>query len=477
MGVFQIESRAQIAMLPRTQPRSLEDLTVQVSIVRPGPIVGGAVNPYVRQRERQRREGDAYRPPHVHPCVDDVLAESLGVVLFQEQVVEVARAMGGFSAGDAEQFRRAMSRKRSLPAMQRYEARFMAGARERGVPPATARRMFDNLLGFAEFGFPKSHGAAFGLLAYQTSWLRRYHPAPFFCALFNNQPMGFYPPHVLTNDAKRHDIEILRPDVNDSRAACTLAGPEQGRGAVRVGLGYVRGLGAAAAARIDTERDRAGPFPSLFDFVQRTGLRHDATQSLIRVGAFDAFGLNRRELLWQLGLFGGGMARARLRKSAPVQRQLRLPLATEQDQVALPEFSPYQRMAADYELLALSPDAHPMQFLRPALGEGVASSLHLRSLASGQTVEIAGLVVCRQRPHTARGIIFLLLEDEFGMVNVLVSKELAEAARDPIRTAAFLRIRGLLEKRAGEQRTLIASSLHELLPQDVFRTPAGKSWG
>ena len=496
IGVFQIESRAQIAMLPRTQPRNLADLTVQVSIVRPGPIVGGAVNPYVREREKQRRLGDAYRPPSVHPCVDDVLGETLGVVLFQEQVVQVARQMGGFTAAAAEQFRRAMSRKRSLDAMQRHESNFMAGAAQRGVPIATAQRMFQNLLGFAEFGFPKSHGAAFGLLAYQTTWLRKYHPAPTFCALFNNQPMGFYPPHVLTNDAKRHHIDVRRPDINRSAARCTVeppegdssihdAAPPGAPGApditdtVRIGLGYVRGVGEAGATRIEHERTLTGPFLSLFDFVQRTGLAREPIQSLIRIGAFDEFGLNRRELIWQLGLFWGGlkqrMASSRL-KTKPT-RQLRLNLSTTQDQVALTDFTDYQRMTADYELLSLSPDQHPMQFLRPALGEGVASSLHLRSMKGGTHVEVAGLVVCRQRPMTAKGIIFLLLEDEFGLINILVSKELAETFRDQIRTEPFVRARGTLEHRAGEQRTLVATHLAALVPSEVFRTPEGKSWG
>ncbi|MEZ4501115.1 MAG: DNA polymerase III subunit alpha [Dehalococcoidia bacterium] len=497
VGVFQIESRAQIAMLPRTQPRSLEDLTVQVSIVRPGPIVGGAVNPYVREREKQRKLGAAYRAPLVHECVAHILEETLGVVLFQEQVVEVARAMGGFTAGQAESFRRAMSRKRSLEAMQRYESEFMLGAAARGVPAEVSRRVFDNLLGFAEFGFPKSHGAAFGLLAYQTSWLKRYHPAPFFCALFNNQPMGFYPPHVLTNDAKRHDIEVLRPDINISRARCSVE-DSGGRGAVRVGLGYVRSVGEAGGRRIEAARDLGGPFRSMFDFAQRTGVSRQAAQHLVQVGAFDDFGLNRRELLWQLGLFWGGTHRAWLdganrrrpgrdreapsseaskAEAASKPRQLRLELPTGQDQVSLPEFTPYQRMAADYELLSLSPDSHPMQFLRPGLGEGVASSLHLRSMRGGTSVEVAGLVVCRQRPMTARGIIFLLLEDEFGMVNVLVSRELSEEFRDYIRTEPFVRVRGVLEHRAGEQRTLVAEHIDAVVPAEVFATPMGKSWG
>ena len=477
VGVFQIESRAQIAMLPRTQPRSLDDLTIQVAIVRPGPIVGGAVNPYVRERERQRQLGERYHTPSIHPSVDDVLGETLGVVLFQEQVVQVARQMGGFTTAEGEAFRRAMSRKRSLDAMQRHERHFMAGARERGVPPAIAERVFQNLLGFAEFGFPKSHGAAFGLLAYQSSWLRKYHPGPVYCALFNNQPMGFYPPHVLTNDARRHDIEIRRPDINRSMACCTVEPPVQGQDAVRIGLGYVRAVGQTHAERIEQERNVGGSFRSLFEFVQRTGIGRGPIQNLIRSGAFDEFGLNRRELIWQLGLFGGGPKLATGGRPATRQHQLRLALPTKQDQVAFPDFTAYQRMVADYELLSLSPDQHPMQFLRPALGEGVASSRHLRMMAGGNEVEVAGLVVCRQRPMTARGIIFLLLEDEFGLMNVLVSRELSEKFRDPIRREPFIRARGVLDQRSGEQRTLVATHLTALIPTGTLRVPEGKSWG
>ncbi|MCA9857830.1 MAG: error-prone DNA polymerase, partial [Dehalococcoidia bacterium] len=221
VGVFQIESRAQIAMLPRTQPRNLEDLAVQVSIVRPGPIVGGAVNPYVRRREKQRRNPH-YVPEVPHECVRPYLEETLGVVLFQEQVIQVAKAMGGFTSGEAEQFRRAMSRKRSREVMEGYRMRFLAGAAERGVPESAAVQVFDNLLGFAEFGFPKSHGAAFALLAFQSTWLKRYFAPEYRCALFNEQPMGFYPPHVLTKDGQRHGVAVRRPDINRSDAECTV---------------------------------------------------------------------------------------------------------------------------------------------------------------------------------------------------------------------------------------------------------------
>ena len=480
VGVFQIESRAQIAMLPRTQPRTLDDLTVQVSIVRPGPIVGGAVNPYVRRREARRK--DPNYPIPMPKCVKDVLEETLGVVLFQDQVIAVAKQMGGFSPGEAETFRRAMSRKRSTQIMEGYRQKFMIGALSQDdVTEADAKTMFENLLGFAEFGFPKSHGAAFGLLAYQSTWLKHYYPQEYLCALLNEQPMGFYPPHVLTKDAQRHGVVVRRPDIDLSNARCTvedldpLADTQTDlRGALRIGLGYVKAVGEAGAGRIETERQASGDYRSLFDFVQRTGLAREATTNLIRIGAFDGLGMNRRELIWQLGLFAGGFEQAERRRSK--DRQLRLALPTAQDQVRLADFTAYQRMGSDYAVRRLSPDSHPMQFLRPALGEGVVSSRHLRTMPAGTHVDLAGLIVCRQQPLTAKGIIFLLLEDEFGMVNALISKQLVEAHRDIVRTAPFMRVSGILEERAGEQRTLIADRLEEMLPAEMLSMPAGKSW-
>ena len=476
VGVFQIESRAQIAMLPCTQPRSLEDLTVQVSIVRPGPIVGGAVNPYVRRRELQRRN-PRYRPAMPHECVREVLDETLGVVIFQEQVLQVARHMGGFTAGEADRFRRSLGRRRAQQELEAWHERFLDGAEERGVARPVAERVFGNLAGFAEFGFPKSHGAAFGLLAYQSTWLKQYYAPEFMCALFNQQPMGFYPPHVLTNDAKRHGVPVERPDINASAARCTVELPE---GAIRVGIGYVRGVGEALAERVEAERERGGEYQSLFGFVQRTGLGRRATSRLIRAGAFDSLGLRRRELLWQLGLFTGDpTGKAAIAPAATPEsngRQLRLELPTGQDMVALPDLGERERMAADYDLLGLSPDRHPMQFLRRSLGEGVASSRHLQTLSAGRTVEVAGLVVCRQRPLTARGIIFLLLEDEYGLMNILVPRELTESRRDVVRMAPFVRARGTLDERTGVQRTLVAEGVEEVSPAEPWRMPSGKSW-
>lgn len=475
VGVFQIESRAQAQMLPRTRPQTLDDLTVQVAIVRPGPIVGGAVNPYVKAREALR-EGRSVEPKAMHPTVAEVLRETLGVVLYQEQVVQVAICMGGMTPGQAESFRRAMSRRDWERSVGPYREAFMQGALAQGVPEQMAADMFRNLEGFASFGFPKSHAAAFGLLAYQSAWLKEHYPAEFYCALYNNWPMGFYPPHVFTNDARRHDVDVRGPDVNVSAAGCTVEGA-----AVRIGLGYVHELGRAGAEAVVAAREEAGTFRSLFDFVYRTGVRARAVENLIRVGAFSDLGLNRRELLWQLGLFGGGLQHGRLDgQSSP--RQLRLALPTAQDQVFLADLSAFERVAADYEILKLSPEDHPMAFQRARLDvAGVASSEVLRAMEPRRRVETAGLVVCRQRPATARGIVFLLLEDEHGLVNVLVPRALYEQERERmlVRTSAFLRIEGLLEGHAGAVPMLLAERVDRLHDGDAvaLKTPDGKSWG
>ncbi len=476
VGVFQIESRAQAQMLPRTRPKNLDDLTVQVAIVRPGPIVGGAVNPYVKAREMERERG-AWDRSAVDHTVADVLEETMGVVLFQEQVVQVAMAMGGMSAGRAESFRRAMSRHDWERERDEYRSEFLAGAAQKGVLEGTASTMFENLAGFASFGFPKSHAAAFGLLAYQSAWLKEYHPVEFYTALYNNWPMGFYPPHVFTNDARRHDVEVLPPDVNISQAKCTVEG-----GAVRIGLGYVQGLGEVGGRVIVEARDEMGDFASLFDFVQRTGLTGRAVENLIKIGGFDRFRIGRRDLLWQQGLLaGGGRSVQAAASSRP--RQLHLGLPTAQDEVFLRDFSDFERVAADYEILRLSPNDHPMSFQRARLRlEGVRSAEELHELAPGGRVTTAGLVVCRQQPMTANGIIFLLLEDETGLSNLLVPRQLCERDRERvlIRSMPFLRVSGRLEGHAGAVPMLVCDRIDELEihgREDPLLMPAGKSWG
>ena len=324
VGLFQIESRAQIQMIRRTRPRNLEDLALEVAIVRPGPIVGGAVNPFVRRREAQRKahgEGRPYVPPVEHPLLADALGETLGVIIYQDQVLQVCESLAGFTAGQAEALRRAMSRRRSRELMENFWEEFLDGARRRGVSVPVARRVFEQVVAFSEFGFPKSHAAAFGLLAYQSAWLRHYHPVEYYTALFNNQPMGFYSLDALGRDASRHNVSVELPDANRSDVYCTV---EDGR--IRVGLGFLREWGWDVAEQLVVERERNGHFRGLGDLVRRAPARlsRDAIENLVWVGGCDAFGLTRRELLWQVGLWLPPKAAQPARSR--VRRQLELPL-------------------------------------------------------------------------------------------------------------------------------------------------------
>ena len=433
VGMFQIESRAQIQMLPRTRPETMDDLAVQVAIVRPGPIVGGAVNPYVRRRE-QIRKNPNYKPQADHPLLNDILKDTLGIILYQDQVLEVAMKLGNFTAGQADQFRRAMSRRRSHAMMDSFREAFLRGAISQGVPPSTAKSIFEKLLGFSEFGFPKSHAYAFAVLAYQSAWLRHRYPAEYYAALLNNQPMGFYAPHVLVGDAKRRGLQVLRVTINASRARC-IARDEQ----ILLGLTSVRGLGKDVAAAIVAERDANGPYASLGDLLRRTGLPRPAAEHLISIGALSDLGLNRRELLWQLGLLmpDGQSARGK-------GRQMALPLPVDRDMVSLPDMVPWDRMMADYEIMGLSPSFHPLGLMRRRLAKDVLPAAAIRQLGNGTPVRTAGMVVCRQRPETAKGYIFLLLEDETGLTNVIVKPDLYEARRSVVRGELYVCVEGIV---------------------------------
>lgn len=450
MGVFQIESRAQMQTLPRVRPRSLEDLTVQVAIIRPGPIVGGSVNPYIKRR--MGKEEVTFD----HPSLEPVLDETLGVILYQEQVLQVAMALAGFSAGQAETLRRAMSRKRSKEAIEKLREQFIEGSLGQGVSLQTAETVFRKVAGFAEFGFPKAHAAAFGLLAYQTAWLRTYYPTESLCALFNAQPMGFYAPHVLVNDGKQHGVQVLPPHVNKSGANCSIEDAVASREAaglsVRVGLRYVRGLSEKTASELEMVRREGGDFRSLFDFLERTRSNREVVENLIACGAFEEFGLERRELLWQLGLVYRPEGRTVAR-----QRQLALPLPTEQDMVRLAPMTEWERMRADYLILGMSPNYHPMSFLRARLHEGVIATHMVESIPDGQQVEIAGLVVCRQQPGTAKGFVFMVLEDEFGLVNVIVKPDIYEKQRQVVRGEPFVAARGEIQRRDGITNLMVES--------------------
>jgi len=447
VGLFQIESRAQIQMIRRTRPRDLRDLAVEVAIVRPGPIVGGAVNPYVRRREAQRHaeeRGIPYESPVDHPLLREALDETLGVIIYQDQVLQVCQALAGFSAGQAEALRRAMSRRRSRELMESFWEEFVEGARKRNVPGATARRVFEQVVAFSAFGFPKSHAAAFGLLAYQSAWLRYYHPVEYYTGLFNNQPMGFYSLDALGRDASRHGVDILLPHVNRSHVYCTVEGE-----CIRIGLGFIRGCGWDVAEELVAERERSGPFRSLGDLVRRAppNLSRDAVENLLWVGGCDDFGLTRRELLWQVGLW----LPPKSEQSSParVRRQLELPLDHPYEGLRFGGVSGDERLVAEYDVLGFSASGHPFSLLRDSMPPRVMRSDQLEQQEPGAEVEVAGLVVARQRPETARGYTFVLMEDEAGMINAIVRPEVYDRDRVAVRGEPFLWIVGKLAKDDG----------------------------
>src|SRR5207248_1506893 len=411
VGVFQIESRAQMQSLLRTRPENLDDLTVQVALVRPGPIQGGAVHPYIEHRQKLR-ENPGFVPPYDHPLLEEPLRETLGVVVFQEQVLGVAKALAGFSVGEAEGLRRAMSRKRSREAVEAFHERFVQGAIGRGVDRETAEAVFQKLNGFAAFGFPKSHAAAFGLLAYQSAWLRHHYPREFLCALLNAQPMGFYPPASLVRDAQRRGVKVRGPDVTRSAARCALEGE-----AVRIGLEYVRLLGEEEARAVVVVRERGGPFASVRDLAQRTELDRARLEALVASGVCDSFGGGRRKLLWELGFVPRNQT---VPGSGGDEQQLALPLDPTAATPGLREQTPWERMLADYRTTSLSVGTHPLALLRKHLPEGTLSSRELGARKGGGQVAVAGMAVARQRPATANGVVFMLLEDEFGQVNLIV---------------------------------------------------------
>lgn len=430
VGVFQVESRAQMATLPRLKPRVFYDLVVEVALIRPGPIQGGSVHPYIRRR-------NGVDPVlYDHPSMEPALRKTLGVPLFQEQLMQLAVDCAGFSAAEADQLRRAMGSKRSTERMRRLRGRFYDGMRAlHGAPDEVIDRTYEKLEAFANFGFPESHALSFASLVFYSSWFKLHHPAAFCAALLRAQPMGFYSPQSLVADARRHGVTVHGPDVNVSLAHATLenAGTE-----VRLGLGAVRHIGDDLAEKLVQERKANGPFASLLDLTARLQLSVPQTEALATAGAFGCFGMSRREALWAAG-------------AAATQRPDRLPGVGSSSHIpALPGMSELELAAADVWATGISPDSYPTQFLRDDLDAmGVVPAARLGSVPDGDRVLIAGAVTHRQRPGTAQGVTFLNLEDETGMVNVLCTPGVWARHRKLANTAPALLVRGQVQNASG----------------------------
>ncbi len=459
-GVFQIESRAQMGMLPRTRPRDLDDLIVQVALVRPGPIQGGAVHPYI-ERRKLRRENPDYEIPYEHPVLEPVLEETLGTIVFQEQVIESVMALAGFSSSEAEGLRRAMSRKRSEEAVAEHRQRFLAGAAANGVCEEVAERVWSQIQGFSGYGFPKAHSASFGLLAYQSAWLRVHYGPEFLCSLLNEQPMGFYPPDSLVHEAQRRGIRVAPVDANRSKVLCHVESPreeEEVRGGlqVRVGLGYVKGVKKEEMEALVAERGRSGPYEGIAELASRSGAGLPSLERLAWAGALDGIPVGsegeRREALWRVGVTGAG-------RVAGADTQLALPMEPPQP----PELEPlgeWGKLIADYRSTGMSVDEHPMKLLRSSLDPKISRTSDLERIDHGSTVEVAGMVTARQRPETANGVTFVLLEDERGQVNLVVPPPVYERHRPLVRTAPLIRALGRLERREGTINVVVS----ELVP-------------
>src|SRR5262245_50306316 len=431
IGVFQVESRAQMATLPRIHPEKFYDLVVQVAIIRPGPIVGDMVHPYIRRRRGRERV------TYAHPSLEPILARTLGVPLFQEQLLRMAMVAAGFSGSEAEELRRAFGFKRSERRMVEIEAKLRAGMTRQGIEGRAADEIVHAITAFALYGFPESHASSFALLAYASAWLKVRHPAAFYAALLNNQPMGFYHPATIVKDAQRHGLVVLPIDVTRSVWSCTVETSE-GEWAVRLGLRYVKGLRESAARALVAAR-QLRPFGSVGDVLARAGLASGEAQTLAAIGALSALGGGRRADLWAAAVPSAGPLLA----AADVP-PARTPTGPLREMVA------DERLAADYAGTGVTLGPHPMALRRVTLARaGVVRAGDLRQRHDGDLVRVAGSVIVRQRPGTAKGFVFLSLEDETGIANVIVTPGLFRRHRLVLVTEPMLLVEGLLQSQDG----------------------------
>jgi error-prone DNA polymerase len=447
VGVFQIESRAQMAMLPRLRPRSYYDLVIEVAIIRPGPIQGDMVHPYLRRRAGE----EAVTYPSAE--VEGVLRRTLGVPIFQEQVMQLAIVAAGFTPGEADQLRRAMAAWKRKGGLGHFEERLIHGMRDRGYSEEFARRIFQQILGFGEYGFPESHAASFALLVYVSAWLKRHEPAAFAAALINSQPMGFYAPSQIVQDAQRHGVEVRPIDVRTSDWDCTLEhrADDSPAPALRLGLRLVRGLAQEAAQRLVDARARAQAhaFESAQQLAEQAGLDRRSMGCLAAAGALAGLGGHRYRAAWQVAGLEGSLPilpEVRIAEGIPL---LRAPREGED-------------IVADYAHTGLTLRRHPVAVLRDQLGaRGFLDSAQLRSLTNGSNVRTAGLVITRQRPGSAEGVTFVTLEDEHGSINLIVWRAVAERQRQALIGSRLMGVAGKLQTE-GEVMHVIAHRLVDL---------------
>jgi len=468
VGTFQIESRAQMATLPRLKPNCFYDLVVEVAIIRPGPIVGKMVHPYINRR--LGREPVTYP----HPSLEPILKRTLGVPLFQEQLLRLAMVAAGFTGGEAEELRRAMGFKRSAGRMKEIERKLRSGLATNGIHSEAAEQVVRSITSFALYGFPESHAASFALLAYASCYLKAHYPAAFYTALLNCQPMGFYSPAVLVKDAQRHEIRVRPIDVQVSDVPCRVESSSRDRKhqdrTVRMGLMYVSGLRTEAAETIEGER-RKRLFTSIDDFVRRAGLRKPELDVLAEIGALNSIGkrMHRRQALWQIekAWRPTGPLLQDVEDGEPGDQGHRTkgiePDSTEQrpngstgqplnrsTECPLAPMTPFERLDADYRGAGLTTGPHPMHYLREPLDAlGVLPAAKLESHPNGRWVKVAGAVITRQRPGTAKGFVFLTLEDETGVSNVVVTPDKFQDNRVLVTSEPFLLVEGVLQKQDG----------------------------
>ncbi len=436
LGVFQVESRAQTQLQPRLKPRCFGDLVIAISLIRPGPIQGDMVHPYLRRR------AGAEPVSYAHPRLEPALRETLGVILFQEQVLKVARDLAGFSPGQGELLRRALGSKYGAAALERFRADFLAGAQANGVPADVAETVFAQLRAFGGYAFAKSHAAAFAVLVYQSAWLKRYQPAVLLCALLNHQPMGFWSPAVLVGDARRRGVNVLPVDIARSGEKCTLEA-----GGIRLGFNTIAGFGVAVCTRL-VEARQAGPFHTLADLCRRSRLPRRLIERLVRAGALDGWGIARRKLLWELGLLTWQVAE--------------LPLELPAEGLDLPPLGDAEAQLWEREVLGLSTGPHLLARYRAELDrQGVVSSAGLQQQPANRRVRLAGLVVVHQAPPTARGVHFLTLEDELGLVDIILWPQVYQKYRQLVRASPLLVIGGRVQ-RDGEAVSLLADRVEVL---------------